>query len=165
MKTYLRTVLRPPVQGVSDHHRLGVCHDALQELVVNGLLDEYPAGGDAVLALVEEHAAHRSLHGLVEVAVAKDDERGLAPELKRHLLEVRLGTRFHNGVAYLGAAGESQFTNLFMVRKFSLLLFLITSYLLFNLNFPTCSLQVKCHSPSDGRLWLGRRHCRCRAVR
>ena len=50
----LRPVLRPPVQRVADHHRLRRGDHALEELVVDGLLDEDPPGGDAVLALVEE---------------------------------------------------------------------------------------------------------------
>ena len=112
--TSLWAVLRSPVQRVSDHHRLRRRDHAVQKLVVDGLLHEYPPGGDAVLALVEEHSAHNALDGLVQVAVAEHDEGGLAAELERHLLQVRLGAGFHDGVANLSAAGESQFANLLM---------------------------------------------------
>ena len=40
------------------HHFADLLGDAAQVLVVDGLLDEETSGGDAVLALVEEHAAH-----------------------------------------------------------------------------------------------------------
>ena len=110
-------MLRSPVQRVSDRHCLCLRDHAIQELVVDGLLHEYPSGGDAVLALVEEHAAHRTLDGLVQVAVAKDDEGRLAAELERNLLQVRLGARLHDGVTDRCTAGESQFTNLLMALK------------------------------------------------
>ncbi len=56
------------------HH--GPTDRPLEELFVDGLLDEYPPRGDAVLPLVEEDAPEGVLHGLVKVAVGEDDLEG-----------------------------------------------------------------------------------------
>ena len=57
---------------IQDQHITGVViskNVLLNELVIDGLLDEEPASGNAVLALVEEDAAQRVLHSLHDIAL------------------------------------------------------------------------------------------------
>ena len=51
-----------------NHHQQNVLFN---ELVIDGLLDEEPASGNAVLALVEEDAAESVLHSLHAIALRR----------------------------------------------------------------------------------------------
>lgn len=63
---YLRPLLRPAVEGVPDHPRLGPGHTAFHEFVVHILLHEGPGARTTALALVEEQGKvglfHRPVH-------------------------------------------------------------------------------------------------------
>jgi hypothetical protein len=87
----LRSVAGAAVEGIADNHFLRFFDDATEEIVVDGIRDEQTAGGDAVLALVEEDGAHRLSHRLIHVAVGEDDQRTLSSQLQRHLLDIALG--------------------------------------------------------------------------
>ena len=58
-------------------------HGLVDELVVDGSLDEGALDGDAGLAAVEEGAGDEALDGLVDRCAFEDDQRVLAAELQR----------------------------------------------------------------------------------
>ena len=74
--------------AVADLQRLGVVGHALDELLVDRLLDEQPRAGAADLAGVGEHRHAGARHRRVQIGVGEDDVGRLAAELQRHALEV-----------------------------------------------------------------------------
>ena len=79
----------------------------LEELVVDAVLDEDPVRGDAGLAGVAVLAEDRARDRLVDVGVVEDDERRVAAELERDLLQPgrALG---HQQLPDLIRAGEAE---------------------------------------------------------
>ena len=78
-----------------------------QEVVVDRVLDEDPVGRDAGLAGVAVLAEQRAGDGGVEVGVVEDDERRVAAELERDLLDLP-GALGHQQLPDLGRAGEAE---------------------------------------------------------
>ena len=75
--------------------------------VVDAFLHEQAVGADAGLPGVAVLARDRALHGGVEIRVVEHDERRVAAELERHLLQ-RAGALRHQLLADLGRAGERE---------------------------------------------------------
>ena len=61
---------------------------ALDQLVVDVLVDDQPRAGHAGLAGGGEHARDHAVGGGFEVRIGKDDLRRLAAELQRHPREM-----------------------------------------------------------------------------
>src|SRR5690606_39030943 len=79
--------------------------EAVDQLVVQRLLDEHPGAGAAHLALVEEDAVDDALDRLVDRRVGEDDVRGLAAQLQRRVL-AGAGDLLRDALADRGRAGE-----------------------------------------------------------
>lgn len=101
------------VEGVANLEILRVRRKALEELVVDLLVHVDAGTCAAALAVVEAiprfnitverrkrsdilDTERSPLDGLVQVRVVEDDRRALASELKRDLLQVRLGSCLHD---------------------------------------------------------------------
>src|SRR5262249_34514972 len=95
----LRPLLGVHVERAAHLARLGLLHEAVDELVVDLALDEQPAAGAAALALVEEQAEVGALDGLVEVGVGEDDVGALAAQFEADALEVAAGGGLHDQLA------------------------------------------------------------------
>ena len=79
---------------------------ALDELVVDRLLDEQPrAGASSIAPWLKKMPEVRALEGGVQVGVGEDDVRRLAAQLERDALEVA-GGRLRRSPADVGRAGE-----------------------------------------------------------
>jgi len=83
------------------NHGAMTTSQALDELLVNLLLDEQAAAGRAALAAVEVDGVEGAGHGQVEVGVGEDDVGALAAQLQRHALHA-LGGGAHDDLAHLG---------------------------------------------------------------
>ena len=92
--------LGEPVRHLEPAHGL---REALEEVVVDALLHEQPVRRDAGLPGVAELARDRAGDRLVEVGVVEHDERRVAAELERDLLEPRRALR-HEDLPDLGRA-------------------------------------------------------------
>ena len=84
-----RADLRVEVGRVTDSQRRRTVDEAVDERVVDVVVDEEARARFAHLALMEEGAEERAVDGDVEVRVGADDVRRLAAELERHLLDGR----------------------------------------------------------------------------
>ena len=99
------------------NYRFGLLDELLDEVIMDTFGDEDSSGRNAVLALVEEHldlinsrinsegiifgyanfqiiltyGSAGLFDGLLQVSVGEDDQRRLATQFKRHLLDVRFG--------------------------------------------------------------------------
>ena len=103
-------------------------YHSLHKLVVDGVLHKEPAGGDAVLAFVEEDGAHalcggedsaglqplgqppaprsaHHLHGLAKVTVCKDEEGRLPTQLQGDLLHIAQGAAERDRERWAGTRG------------------------------------------------------------
>ncbi len=80
-------------------------HHRVDELVVDGLLDQDAAARRADFALVDEDAEECAVDGGFEIGIGEKDVRRLAAQLKRDALD-RIGRAFHDQLAHRGAAGE-----------------------------------------------------------
>ncbi len=90
------------------HAQLAHRFDQLRdERVVHAFLHQQAIGADAGLAGVAVLRGDRALHGGVEVGVVEHDERRVAAELQRNLLE-RAGALLHQLLADLGRAREGE---------------------------------------------------------
>ncbi len=81
--------------------------EALDERVVDRVLHVDPVRADARLARVAELADHRAGDRGVQVGVVEDEERRVAAELERDLLDLS-GALRHQQLADLGRAGEAE---------------------------------------------------------
>ena len=81
-----RAHLHRRVEAVAELQRLRARGEAVDEGVVQALVDEEAVGGDADLAGVGELGRHRDVQRRLEVGVVVDDERRVAAEFHRHLL-------------------------------------------------------------------------------
>ena len=100
-----RTHLHRGVEPVAELQRLRPRGEAVDEGVVQALVDEEAVGGDADLAGVGELGRHRDVQRRLEVGVVVDDERRVAAELHRHLLHGVGGVADHL-LADAGRAGQ-----------------------------------------------------------
>ena len=82
-----RADLGVEVGRVTDSQRRRTVDEAVDERVVDVVVDEEARARFAHLALVEEGAEERAVDRDVEVRVGADDVRRLAAELERHLLD------------------------------------------------------------------------------
>lgn len=90
--------------------------EALQELVVDGLVDQDPRAGAAALPVVEVDAKVDPRDGVVDVGVREDDVGRLTTQLQRDLLEVALGRRLQDLTADQGRAREGDLVDIHVVR-------------------------------------------------
>lgn len=115
---HLRALEVVRVEGVADLDVAGVLREAVEELVVDLLVDEDARAGTADLAMVVAVRPPVSLYapskgtrslqdtesgpldGLVEVAVIENDVGRLAAELESDVLEVGLGGGLHDLAAH-----------------------------------------------------------------
>ena len=95
----------PSSVGCADGVLGGGGLDQRQRLVVLRGRHEHPRPGGAGLAAVDEAVGQADLDGLAEVGVVEHDERALAAQLERHLLDGVGGDR-HDALARGGRAGE-----------------------------------------------------------
>ncbi|MNV05877.1 hypothetical protein D3C71_962300 [compost metagenome] len=72
---------------------------------MDAALDQHAAGGHADLALVQVDAPGRVGDGQVDIGIVQDDQRVLAAQFQRHLLEVLAG-RFAHLATGPGGTGE-----------------------------------------------------------
>src|SRR6185436_20987430 len=91
------------VEGVADDESARPLGEARRELGVDRSLDEDPRPGGAALAVVREDHEHRGVERALEVGVGEYDERALAAELHRELLEPR---RLDDAIAGPRRTGE-----------------------------------------------------------
>ncbi len=96
--------LREAVGNLERADRLGERSD---ERVVDAVLDEKPVRRDTGLAGVPELAQDRAGHRIREIGVVEDDERRVAAELERDLLDLARALR-HEQLAHLGRAREAE---------------------------------------------------------
>ena len=75
--------------------------------IVDAVLDVDAVGADAGLAVVAVLGDQRAFDGGIQVSVIENDERRVAAQLQRHLLDV-LGALGHQLATDLGRAGEAQ---------------------------------------------------------
>ena len=94
-----------PGQAVAHAQLLHGVDQLGDEGVVHAVLHQQAIGADAGLAGVAVLARDRALHGRVEVGVVEHDERRVAAEFERQLLE-RAGALLHQLLADRGRAGE-----------------------------------------------------------
>jgi hypothetical protein len=83
---------------------------------MHALVDEQPAAGVAVLALVIKDAERRPGHGLAQFGVVEDDVRRLAAELKLRRPH-QLGAGMQNLAPGHGAVRKGQHVNVGMARE------------------------------------------------
>ena len=79
----LRALLGGRVERIAELALLGLVGQALDEFLVDLLLDEQPAAGRAALAAVEVNGVEGAGDGLIQVAVGEDDVGALAAQLER----------------------------------------------------------------------------------
>ena len=84
---------------------LALSASAADVVVVDGLVDQVPAGRHADLALVQERAPGAGRDRAVQVHVVQDDEGGVAAEFEVHALEVAPG-QLADPAARGGGPGE-----------------------------------------------------------
>ena len=96
---------RVEVGRVTDAQRRRAVDEAVDERVVDVVVDEEARARFAHLPLVEEGAEERAVDRDVEVRVGADDVGRLAAELERHLLDGRRG-RGEDLAAGRGGPGE-----------------------------------------------------------
>ena len=78
-------------RGVADRQVGGLGREPLDEVVVDALVHEVPAGGHADLALVEERPAGGQADRLVDVGVVEHDQGRVAAQFQVGALEVLAG--------------------------------------------------------------------------
>ena len=71
----------------SDRDRLDLLPQLLQELVVDGRIDDGPRARRALLALVAERRGQHAACGLIEIRLAVYDDGALAAHLRNHALD------------------------------------------------------------------------------
>ena len=82
---------------------LARCAALFYELIVDFLFDEHPRSGAAALAVIEEQAEVRALHGFIQVRIGEHDVGALAAQFQRDALQIGLrGRRFHHQVPDFG---------------------------------------------------------------
>src|SRR5262249_12192638 len=81
------------------------CEDFVQELVVDGILQEKPRPGHAGLPASRKYPSYDAVCGLIEIRVVENDVRGFSPELEAHPFQP-LGRRRINFAATGIASGE-----------------------------------------------------------
>ena len=101
-----RTHPRVAVQRVAEPDGLGLGHDRVEKLRMDRFLDEDARPGRAHLALVHEHPEHRAFDGRLPVRVREEDVRGLAAQLERDALQVRVGGGVQDGATGARRTGE-----------------------------------------------------------
>jgi len=77
---------RVRLAGIADLQALGDLGEAFAERIEDRFLDENSGVGHADLALVKEDTESRRLDGIVDVGIAKHDQRALAAHFQRELL-------------------------------------------------------------------------------
>src|SRR5262249_18357193 len=73
---------RVALEGISDLQLAGGCDQRLDELPVDGLMDEHALRRRSRLPLVRESGAQDSLDRSLEIGVHQDDRAGLALRLE-----------------------------------------------------------------------------------
>ena len=91
----------------ADLQRLDLGHQLVGEGLEHALLHIDAVGADAGLAGVAVLGDHRAFDRGVEIGVVEDDERRIAAEFQRELLD-RVGALAHQQAADLGRAGEGE---------------------------------------------------------
>lgn len=90
--------------------------EALDELVVDALLDEEAGTGTAALAVVEEDTEVGPRNGVINIGVVEDDVGRLASQLQSDLLQVTLSCGLEDGTANGGRTSEGDLVDAHMGR-------------------------------------------------
>lgn len=98
-------------EGVAELVLGGTLLEALDELVVDALLDQQAGTGTAALAVVEEDTKVGPRDGVVNVGIVEDNVGGLAAELEGDLLQVTLGSGLEDHTANQGGTSEGNLVN------------------------------------------------------
>lgn len=85
--------------------------EALDELVVDTLLDQDTGAGTAALAVVEEDTKVGPGDGIVDISIVEDNVGRLAAEFQSNLLQVALSGSLENHAADVGGASEGNLVN------------------------------------------------------
>lgn len=98
-------------EGVAQLVLGGTLLEALNELVVDALLDQQAGTGTAALAVVEEDTKVGPRDGVVNVGIVEDNVGGLAAQLEGDLLQVTLGSGLEDHTANEGGTSEGNLVN------------------------------------------------------
>ena len=113
-----RSHLRLVVERIADTQRRDALDHAFEHRLVQRLVQEQPAGRAAGLPLPSEiHAGDRDRGDLVRVHVGERDQRVLAAELKRDVLDAAFRRRALDGAAGGHRAGEGDAFDIRMARQ------------------------------------------------
>ncbi len=93
------------VGRIADLERFRLGHQLFQKARMDAALDQHAAGGHADLALVQVDAPRRVGDGQLHVRIVEHDQRVLAAQFQRHLLQV-FARRFTDLAPGTGGAGE-----------------------------------------------------------
>lgn len=99
------------MERVADLVLLGTSLEALEEGVVDALLDQDAAAGTAALAVVEVDTKVDPRDGVLDIRVVEDDVGALAAQFERDLLEVTLGSGLEDLATDHGGAREGNLVN------------------------------------------------------
>lgn len=103
-------------EGVTQLVLGGTLLEALNELVVDTLLDQQARTGTAALAVVVEDTKVGPGDGVINVGIVEDNVGGLATELEGDLLQVGLGGGLEDHTANKGRTGEGNLVNVHVGR-------------------------------------------------
>ncbi len=102
-----RTNIRTGNEAVADSLRMTCGDEFFDKAFIDPVLHENAVGTNAGLAAVAEFGNHGPGHGGIDVGIIHHDERRIAAQFKRQLLD-RRRTLHHQPFADLGRAGEGQ---------------------------------------------------------
>src|ERR1700720_317014 len=111
-----RAEARLGVERIARDQAAGALHQALDQLVVDLLLDEQARAGGAYLTLAVKDAVVGALHRSVEIGVGEDDVRRLAAQLEGDALD-GVGGAAHDVAPDLGRAGERDLGHLRVLHQ------------------------------------------------
>lgn len=113
---HLRALEGVGLEGVADLVGQRALLEALQELVVDRLVDQNARAGAAALAVVEVDTKVDPRDGVVNVGIREDNVGRLATQLQGNLLQVALGRGLQDAPANQGRAGEGDLIDVHVVR-------------------------------------------------
>merc|ERR1712042_322938 len=105
------------VKWVADLHLLHFLHHAVDEHIVDGILDEQPTSGDAILTLIEKYGSHGYSDGLFQISIGENDQRRFSSQFQRDFLDVGNGRRMQNLLPHLGGTGKTDLSDIRMIAK------------------------------------------------
>ena len=112
------------VVTVRDFELGDLCFEFVDELILDGVLDIDPFGGDTDLSAVAERVADAVLRGFVEVRAFEDDQRVFGTEFEDESFE-SLGGGGHDVLASVFGAGECDHVDIAGDECFALVVFAV----------------------------------------